>query len=355
MIEEITDEEAAALEEQQRLEKQQPKADVAASSATPVKPADKPADKAVTSPADLSTAAYEAALNAEVEKLKLGDRAAASSASAAGASSAATPASVTDSSSANDAAPASSDASTTVTSSDGTAPITSEPVLVKDLALALEAKARGNQHYARQQYDEAIAEYSRAIAHCPVSPAPPAEAEPNATAEEGAAPAADAGAESADAGTESADAARSSSTPSVPPEAKEHLSVFYSNRAAAFLMQSKYAECVADASASLELHPGNPKPLSRRAKAHEALAQLAEAVEDLKALVALDPSDRDAARNLARVDKALQEKNEKMKTEMLGKLKDFGNTLLGKFGLSLDNFKATQDPSTGSYNISFGK
>jgi len=353
MIEEITDEEAAALEEQQRLEKQQPKVDAARSSATPAKPADKPAGKAATSPADLSTAAYEAALNAEVEKLKLGDRAAASSAAAAGAFSAATPASVTaaDSSSANDAAPASSDASTTVTSSDGTAPITSEPVLVKDLALALEAKARGNQHYARQQYDEAIAEYSRAIAHCPVSPAPPAEAEPNATAEEGAAPAAPA----ADAGAESADAARSSSTSSVPPEAKEHLSVFYSNRAAAFLMQSKYAECVADASASLELHPANPKPLSRRAKAHEALDQLAEAVEDLKALVALDPSDRDAARNLARVDKALQEKNEKMKTEMLGKLKDFGNSLLGKFGLSLDNFKATQDPSTGSYNISFGK
>ena len=36
-----------------------------------------------------------------------------------------------------------------------------------------------------------------------------------------------------------------------------------------------------------------------------------------------------------------------------GKLKDLGNTVLGKFGMSLDNFKAVQDPATGSYNISF--
>jgi tetratricopeptide (TPR) repeat protein len=261
---------------------------------------------------------YEAKLNAEVEKLKLGDRAAAavsaataaaSSCPAAAASSSA--ASAADSASAAAAAPSASPSSNDAAS--GSAPITAETVLEKDVSLALAAKVRGNQHYARQQYDEAIAEYSRAIAHCPVGE--------------------DAGAE----------------------EAKDHLAVFFSNRAAAFLMQSRHAECVADASASLSLQPQNAKALSRRAKAHEALDQLAEAVEDLKALVALDASDRDAAKNLVRVEKALNEKNEKMKAEMLGKLKDFGNTILGKFGMSLDNFKAQQDPATGSYNISFGK
>jgi hypothetical protein len=38
---------------------------------------------------------------------------------------------------------------------------------------------------------------------------------------------------------------------------------------------------------------------------------------------------------------------------LLGKLKELGNVVLGKFGLSVDSFKAEQDPSTGAYSIKF--
>lgn len=38
---------------------------------------------------------------------------------------------------------------------------------------------------------------------------------------------------------------------------------------------------------------------------------------------------------------------------MLDKLKGVGNSLLGHFGLSLDNFKVDQDAATGGYSINF--
>ncbi len=44
---------------------------------------------------------------------------------------------------------------------------------------------------------------------------------------------------------------------------------------------------------------------------------------------------------------------EKLKDEAMGKLKELGNSILGNFGMSLDNFKMTQDPNTGSWSIGY--
>lgn len=52
-----------------------------------------------------------------------------------------------------------------------------------------------------------------------------------------------------------------------------------------------------------------------------------------------------------RLEKLHEEKMQKMKDEALGKLKELGNSILGAFGMSLDNFKMEQDPATGSWSV----
>lgn len=75
---------------------------------------------------------------------------------------------------------------------------------------------------------------------------------------------------------------------------------------------------------------------------------------DLKELEKLDPSDKQLKARIFVVTKDLEKLQEKRKTEVLSGLKDLGNTILGKFGFSLDNFKMNPNEN-GSYNISFQK
>ena len=81
--------------------------------------------------------------------------------------------------------------------------------------------------------------------------------------------------------------------------------------------------------------------------------KLEEAVADYDAVLKIDVTVPAAVKGHDRLKKIVQERQEKMKAEMLDKLKGFGNTILGKYGLSTDNFQMVQDPSTGSYSINF--
>jgi tetratricopeptide (TPR) repeat protein len=177
--------------------------------------------------------------------------------------------------------------------------------LPKDSARALEAKERGNKHFSKGEYEQALDSYAEALL-------------------------------------------------TVPDEDVPGRLVYHSNKAAAHYMLHQWEDVVYECSQCLALDPDYVKALVRRGKAHEKQDRLSEAVEDYKRAVELDPRERELARRLPELEKEVAARFEKQKDEMLDKLKGFGNTILGKFGMSLDQFKAVKDPNTGSYSISFG-
>ena len=78
-----------------------------------------------------------------------------------------------------------------------------------------------------------------------------------------------------------------------------------------------------------------------------------EAYEDFKRLKTLDYNLWENYRNLeGELNYKAEIQKKKMTDEMLGKLKDMGNTILGKFGLSLNNFQMTPN-GQGGYSIQY--
>ncbi|XP_044471933.1 tetratricopeptide repeat protein 1-like [Mangifera indica] len=139
----------------------------------------------------------------------------------------------------------------------------------------------------------------------------------------------------------------------VPEELNELRSICHSNRAVCFLKLEKYENTIKECTKALELNPTYMKALARRAETHEKLEHFEEAITDLKKILELDPANNQARKTIIRLEPLAAEKREKMKEEMIGKLKEMGNSILGRFGMSTDNFKAVQDPKTGSYSIQF--
>ncbi|KAG2308198.1 hypothetical protein Bca52824_027946 [Brassica carinata] len=137
------------------------------------------------------------------------------------------------------------------------------------------------------------------------------------------------------------------------PESLELRSICHSNSATCYLKLGKYAEATKESTKAIELNPSYTKALVRRAEAHEKLEHFEEALTDLKKILELDPSNDQARKSIRRLEPLAAEKREKMKEEAIAKLKEMGNTILGKFGMSVDNFKAVKDPNTGSYSFSF--
>lgn len=130
-------------------------------------------------------------------------------------------------------------------------------------------------------------------------------------------------------------------------------SILYSNRAAARIKLDNTEDAISDCTKAIELNPCYMRAILRRAEVYEKTEKLDEALQDYKTIVEKDPSIVQAREACMRLPQQIEERNEKMKEEMLGKLKDLGNMVLRPFGLSTDNFLLNQDPNSGSYSVNF--
>ncbi|XP_005178684.1 tetratricopeptide repeat protein 1 [Musca domestica] len=131
--------------------------------------------------------------------------------------------------------------------------------------------------------------------------------------------------------------------------------VLYANRAAAKIKIENKKAAIEDCTKAIELWPEYVRALMRRAKLYEHEDKLDEALADYKRAFELDPGQHEAREAMIRLPPLITERNERLKGEMMEKLKDLGNLILKPFGLSTSNFQMQQDPATGGYSINFNQ
>lgn len=132
--------------------------------------------------------------------------------------------------------------------------------------------------------------------------------------------------------------------------------VLLTNRGFSHFRLSNSEECIRDCTEAIVADPDYTKAYYRRALAHEKLDEFEEAVSDLEKCFNLDAAMKLSEQSRYKIlVKKREEKFEKQKNEMLTSLKDIGNSILGQFGLSTDDFKVNKDPVTGSYSLSMNQ
>jgi tetratricopeptide (TPR) repeat protein len=132
------------------------------------------------------------------------------------------------------------------------------------------------------------------------------------------------------------------------------LAIYYANRAATLLHMNRLEEAIDDCDMSILYNPMYAKAYIRRCTAYERNLDTEHALIDARKAYELQPNPT-TKKTRDRLEKVEAQRLEKLKEETMGKLKDLGNSILGNFGLSLDNFQAVQDPNTGGYSISFNQ
>jgi tetratricopeptide (TPR) repeat protein len=126
-------------------------------------------------------------------------------------------------------------------------------------------------------------------------------------------------------------------------------SVLYSNRAAAHLKLNHWQEAHDDCASAIALDSKNAKAHLRRAEALAHMEDYHRALQDLDKCEELGVAKSD----LIQRRREWELKAQKKQDEMMKQLKDLGNSILGKFGLSTDNFKFEKNSTGEGYSVKF--
>lgn len=97
-------------------------------------------------------------------------------------------------------------------------------------------------------------------------------------------------------------------------------SVFYANRAASKMKINRTESAIDDCTKAIELNDKYVRAYLRRAKLYEDTEKLDESLKDYETILVLDPGNVEALKASTRLPPLINERNEKMKNEMFGKL-----------------------------------
>ncbi|WRT63859.1 uncharacterized protein IL334_000784 [Kwoniella shivajii] len=233
------------------------------------------------------------------------------------------------------------------------------------LTKAIRLKNEGNALFTFKpipKYDEAISTYLKAIDHLPHIPSPPEEDE-SVNPKKGGNKSGESGIEEV---TEEeaikieqeelkkATSDQEKQREQVENGIKECTKNVWGNLAACYLALKKDKEAVEACTEALKIDPNYVKGLHRRATANERIGELSALVsakDDYTLLQNLlppsSPLNPSIRRSLTNLPERIKVEEKKQMDEMMGKLKDLGNSLLGNFGLSTDNFKFEKQDNGG--------
>ncbi|CAG8558891.1 9602_t:CDS:2 [Ambispora leptoticha] len=177
-------------------------------------------------------------------------------------------------------------------------------------------KSHGNELFSNNRYEDAIQQYQKALDTCPV-------------------------------------------------ECRVERAVFWGNIGACEIKLENYNRAVDACNKALEDSPNYTKVRLRRAQINEKIgshSSLVSAQEDYNLILTTyqkefnqlpHSTQKSIESSLSQLPQRIAQAQEREKEEMISKFKDLGNTLLGKFGLSTDNFSMVKNEESGGYSIQF--